>query len=132
MSPVLADWARVRQFSICSGSMGATSVACRWSSGRRLFDLLPADHPRLLYVDHVEGDGARFLQAAAAMDLEGVVGKYAAGTYQVGEDGTSWVKVCQSSARALFVVASAPRSKWEIVGLLDARDKKQHDFGDSE
>jgi ATP-dependent DNA ligase len=59
----------------------------------RLFDLLPANHARLLYVDHVEGDGARFLQAAAAMDLEGVVGKYAAGTYQVGEEFTSWVKV---------------------------------------
>lgn len=59
----------------------------------KLFDLLPADDARLLYVDHVEGDGARFLQAVSAMDLEGVVGKYAAGTYQVGDESTSWVKV---------------------------------------
>jgi ATP-dependent DNA ligase len=59
----------------------------------RLFALVPADHARLLYVDHVEGDGARFLHAAAAMDLEGVVGKYAAGTYQTDEGSTSRVKV---------------------------------------
>ena len=58
-----------------------------------LFDLLPADHARLLYVDHVEGDGARFLQAVSAIDLEGVVGKYAAGVYQSGEGVTSWVQV---------------------------------------
>jgi bifunctional non-homologous end joining protein LigD len=59
----------------------------------RLFDLLPADHARLLYVDHVEGDGARFLQAVSAMDLEGVIGKYSTGIYQTDATSTSWVKV---------------------------------------
>jgi bifunctional non-homologous end joining protein LigD len=45
----------------------------------RLRELVPASDRRLLYVEHVTCDGAAFLSAAAAMDLEGVVGKYAAG-----------------------------------------------------
>lgn len=52
--------------------------------------MLPAEDVRLLDVDHLEGDRSPFLQAASAMDREGVVGKYVAGIYQAGEESTSW------------------------------------------
>lgn len=55
--------------------------------------LVPAADARVLYVDSAAGDGEAFLRAAVAMDLEGVVGKYADGVYQSGGASTSWVKV---------------------------------------
>jgi bifunctional non-homologous end joining protein LigD len=54
-----------------------------------LRDLVPVSAARLLYVEHVAEDGARFLRAASALDLEGVVGKYADGVYQSGGVSTS-------------------------------------------
>ena len=82
----------------------------------RLFDLVPDDDAQLLYVDHVEGDGVPFLKAASAMDLEGVVGKYAPGVYQ-SSAATSRVKVrnpnySQMEGRAdLFEGRSGPHSR---------------------
>jgi bifunctional non-homologous end joining protein LigD len=58
-----------------------------------LRQLVPASAARLLYVEHVGGDGAALLRAASGPDLEGVVGKYAHGIYQCGGASTSWVKV---------------------------------------
>lgn len=58
-----------------------------------LRELVPAADRRLLYVDHIDGDGERFHRAACGMDLEGVVGKFRDGVYQAGQAATSWVKV---------------------------------------
>ena len=49
----------------------------------RLRDQVPDDARLVRYVDHLAGDGASVLQAACGLDLEGVVGKYAAGVYQL-------------------------------------------------
>jgi bifunctional non-homologous end joining protein LigD len=62
-----------------------------------LAEVIPSTGQRLLRVDHVEGQGVELFELACARDLEGVVGKWAAGVY--GSDGrtTSWVKVKNSS-----------------------------------
>jgi ATP-dependent DNA ligase len=48
---------------------------------------------RLLYVQHLEVHGVWLFQAASEHDLEGVVGKWAEGTYQTDGASTSWLKV---------------------------------------
>lgn len=50
--------------------------------------------------DHVEGRGRDLFRVACERDLEGVVGKWAHGTYQTDGCGTSWVKVKKSSVLA--------------------------------
>lgn len=44
------------------------------------------------YVDHVRGRGSDFFRLACKRDLEGIVAKWARGTYQSG-NGTSWLKI---------------------------------------
>jgi len=47
---------------------------------------------RLRLVEHIEGAGVQFFKAACKHDLEGIVAKWAAGTYR--PDGrTSWLKI---------------------------------------
>ena len=59
---------------------------------RRLAAILPAVNSRLLYLDHVAVRGRDLFRAACERDLEGIVAKWARGTYQTG-CGTSWLKV---------------------------------------
>lgn len=52
----------------------------------------------MLRVQHVDGvHGPALFQLACALDLEGVVGKWAAGTYRSDGASTSWLKVKNSS-----------------------------------
>ena len=57
-----------------------------------LFGALPRVASRVRYVDHVFEQGVEFFKLACAQDLEGIVGKWERGTYQM-TGGTSWVKV---------------------------------------
>jgi ATP-dependent DNA ligase len=41
----------------------------RW----RLHRLIPPNDSHLLYVEHLEGDGARFFELACEQDLEGII-----------------------------------------------------------
>jgi len=59
---------------------------------RRLTRIMPRVESRLRYVDHVAGSGIELFDAACARDLEGVVAKWAEGTYQ-GGPRTSWLKI---------------------------------------
>lgn len=59
---------------------------------RLLVSILPAVESRLLYLDHLAERGRDLFRAACERDLEGVVGKWANGTYQAGR-GTSWIKI---------------------------------------
>ena len=59
---------------------------------RRLVRILPAEGSRLLYLDHIEERGIDLFRAACERDLEGIVAKWALGTYQ-SEGGTSWFKI---------------------------------------
>ena len=59
---------------------------------RRLLGIMPRVETRVRYVDHVHETGIRFFELACERDLEGVVGKFARGTYQSDGTATSWVK----------------------------------------
>jgi bifunctional non-homologous end joining protein LigD len=49
---------------------------------RRLLTRMPRGGCRLLYLDHIQERGCDLFAAACARDLEGIVAKWAAGTYQ--------------------------------------------------
>jgi len=55
---------------------------------RRLHRLIPPNDSRLLYVDHLEGDGQRFFELVCEQDLEGVICKPKTSPYPF-----TWVKV---------------------------------------
>jgi bifunctional non-homologous end joining protein LigD len=60
----------------------------------RLVDLLArADHPRLRYVAHVQGNAAEFFRAVDELGLEGNVSKRARSVYRCGVRSPDWVKV---------------------------------------
>ena len=59
---------------------------------RRLLDVMPRIESRVRHVDHVHGTGVDFFRLACERDLEGIVGKFAHGTYQSDGAATSWVK----------------------------------------
>jgi len=46
---------------------------------------------RILYAQHVEGDGKRMFEEICARDLEGIVAKRRLGIYK--DDGNAWLKV---------------------------------------
>jgi bifunctional non-homologous end joining protein LigD len=60
---------------------------------RRLMTIMPAVECRLLYLDHVAERGHDLFRVARQQDLEGIVGKWANGTYRTDGRATSWVKI---------------------------------------
>jgi bifunctional non-homologous end joining protein LigD len=63
----------------------------------RLAQVVPPLGERLLRVDPIEGRGEELFRLACEQDLEGVVGKWAAGDYTDDGRTTSWVKVKNGS-----------------------------------
>jgi bifunctional non-homologous end joining protein LigD len=59
---------------------------------RLLRRIMPRVQSRVRYVDYVEGRGVDLFRAACEHDIEGIVAKWAGGTYQSGAK-TSWLKV---------------------------------------
>jgi bifunctional non-homologous end joining protein LigD len=59
----------------------------------RLLDVMNRVQSRVRYVDHIRSDGIRFFELACERDLEGIVAKYARGTYRSDDYATSWIKV---------------------------------------
>ena len=60
---------------------------------RRLRRLLPTIDSRLLYLEHLEQRGCDLFRAACERDLEGIVAKWAHGTYGTDGRATSWLKI---------------------------------------
>jgi bifunctional non-homologous end joining protein LigD len=60
---------------------------------RRLRRILPAVESRLLYLDHIAERGCDLFRSACERDLEGIVAKWARGTYQTDGRRTSWLKI---------------------------------------
>jgi bifunctional non-homologous end joining protein LigD len=60
---------------------------------RRLRRIMPRIESRLLYVDHVEGQGVRLFREACRRDLEGIVAKWQQGPYHSDGIQTSWLKI---------------------------------------
>jgi bifunctional non-homologous end joining protein LigD len=59
--------------------------------------LLRRKRSRILYLDHVEGDGRLLLEQIVAMDLEGIVCKRKDSPYMVTEKPSGyWIKVKNS------------------------------------
>jgi bifunctional non-homologous end joining protein LigD len=59
----------------------------------RLRRIMPTVECRLLYLDAIAERGIDLYRAACARDLEGIVAKWAHGTYQSDERVTSWLKI---------------------------------------
>jgi ATP-dependent DNA ligase len=55
---------------------------------RMLRQLVPKDHPRLLYLSHVDSGGSRFFELVCRNDLEGIVCKPKISPYPF-----VWIKV---------------------------------------
>jgi bifunctional non-homologous end joining protein LigD len=63
---------------------------------RRLLRIMPTVESRLLYLDHIERRGCDLFRAACQRDLEGIVAKWAHGTYRTDGRATSWIKIKHS------------------------------------
>ena len=62
-------------------------------SKRRLARIMPRIESRLLLLDAIPARGARLFELACERDLEGIVAKWAKGTYQCDGRRTSWLKI---------------------------------------
>jgi bifunctional non-homologous end joining protein LigD len=60
---------------------------------RRLRGIMPAVNSRVLYLDHLAERGRDLFRVACDRDLEGVVGKWAHGTYESAGRATFWLKI---------------------------------------
>jgi len=60
---------------------------------RRLLAIMPWVECRLLYLDHIAARGVDLFRVACERDLEGIVGKWADGTYRTDGRATSWLKI---------------------------------------
>jgi bifunctional non-homologous end joining protein LigD len=81
----------------------------------RLQALLVKADRRLRFSAHHLGDGARLLESAARMELEGIVSKKLGDPYRSGRT-TSWVKT-KCKKRGAFVVCGFTRSETALGGL---------------
>jgi bifunctional non-homologous end joining protein LigD len=86
---------------------------------RRLARIMPRVPSRVRLVEQIQGCGVDFFDVACQHDLEGIVGKWANGTYRT--DGrTSWLKIRNpqysqwTGRRGLFETRrnSATRPRW--------------------
>jgi bifunctional non-homologous end joining protein LigD len=59
---------------------------------RLLMGIMPTVESRIRYVDHIRGRGNDFFRLTCEQDLEGIVGKWAKGSYQTS-GVTSWLKI---------------------------------------
>ena len=54
---------------------------------------MPTVKSRLLYLDHLDARGCDLFRVACERDLEGIVAKWACGTYRTDGRATSWLKI---------------------------------------
>ena len=54
---------------------------------------MPRIESRLRFIEHIEGRGVDLFRVACERDLEGIVGKWARGSYLSDGRSTSWVKI---------------------------------------
>jgi bifunctional non-homologous end joining protein LigD len=60
---------------------------------RRLRQVMPIVESRVLFLDHIERRGRDLFRVACDRDLEGIVAKWAKGTYRTDGRATSWLKI---------------------------------------
>jgi len=54
---------------------------------------MPRIESRLRFIEHIEARGVDLFRVACGRDLEGVVGKWAPGSYRADSRASSWVKI---------------------------------------
>ncbi len=84
-----------------------------------LRDLLPQSGEFVKFSDSIEREGVAFFKAAAQQNLEGIMAKDAASTYQPGKRGQSWLKI-KTHLRQEAVIAgyTEPRGSRAEFGAL--------------
>jgi bifunctional non-homologous end joining protein LigD len=87
------DWAYFFAFDVLSVDGEDLRGRPLLERKRRLRRIMPKIERRLLYLDHIAECGRDLYRAACAREVEGIVGKWADGTYQADGRGTSWVKI---------------------------------------
>jgi ATP-dependent DNA ligase len=87
---------------------------------RRLRKLIPPERSRLLYVDHIEGNGCALFDAVCQMDLEGIVAKRKYSVYRPSEKPSPhWIKIknpsySQAEGRQEMFEVRGPRSRLQF------------------
>ena len=86
---------------------------------KRLLGWLLAPHAAIRLSDHSVGDGTAYFEAMREAQLEGIVLKRAASTYQAGRRSPDWLKV-KALLRQEFVIGgfTAPRRTRSGLGAL--------------
>lgn len=103
----------------------------------RLVRLLArAQHPRLRYVAHVQGNGAEFFRAVDQLGLEGIVSKRAHSVYRSGVRSDDWIKVkcfhIQHFSVVGYTIADGRLESLALAGLTEngrARYAGRVEFG---
>ena len=91
--------------STCSISTGSICAGRALAERKRLLaELLAGASERILYAEHLEGDGAEIHERACAMGLEGIVSKQQDAPYRSGRV-ESWIKVKCGKRDAFPIVA---------------------------
>ena len=93
---------------------------------RALLRSLVEPDPRcpIQFSDHLEGDGARFFRAAAALGLEGIVSNRAASRYRSGPS-RSWLKA-KNMVESEFILLGTERDSDGMPWALLATDRDGH------
>jgi ATP-dependent DNA ligase len=96
---------------------------CPLLERRALLRKLIQQDPRspIQFSDHVEGDGARFFEAAAELGLEGIVSKRAASRYR-SVRSRSWLKT-KNMVESEFVLVGTDRDADGVPWALLASDR---------
>jgi bifunctional non-homologous end joining protein LigD len=86
---------------------------------RRLSRIMPRIESRLVLLDAIPARGERLFELACERDLEGIVAKWAGGTYQCDGRGTSWLKIknaAYSQAEGRHKLFDSRRGVWRPRG----------------
>jgi bifunctional non-homologous end joining protein LigD len=86
---------------------------------RRLARIMPRVESRLLLLEAIPARGERLFELARERDLEGIVAKWARGSYQCDGRGTSWLKIKNpdySQMESRHELFAAKRPEWHRRG----------------
>jgi len=87
------DWPHFYAFDVLSIDGEDLTVLPLLERKRRLLRIMPTIETRLLYLDLIEQRGCDLFRVACERDLEGIVGKWARGSYRTDGRATSWLKI---------------------------------------
>lgn len=100
---------------------------------KNLLKEIVTDIPKVIYSDHITGDGISFFKVAQENSMEGIVAKRADSRYHRGKRSNEWLKI-KTSMRQEAVIGgfTAPRGSREKFGALVLgvyKNKKLHYIG---